>query len=320
MKRILLLILVSCGDSGLPLSHSNVNERPTRASATPQAYDGGEPLTCRADEAFDGEACASWKSGSGCCTSGTRLEDGKELFRSECGADDTGFLHWSFEDESSTVTLNYDSGTIFIFRSAQSDTTRARIGKVTSGSYWESLATATTIKIPLTATRLNSGRILVLGTDGERATDPVAEIYDPNQRRWFGATTPPSGVQSPTALTLPSGSVLVVGNGASVWNPDDPWKSADPIGDVPEGFFFQSASLLPDGRVLVIASWLYAVQHCAFVWDPKTTVWHETRSPESAYFDRHLIAGAMGMPIAMNTSFRADEPKFTTEQYVQRRK
>jgi hypothetical protein len=115
-----------------------------------------------------------------------------------------------------------------------------------------------------TATLLSDGRVLIVG--GEDSVDhavATAELYDPSSGTFSptGSMTVPRAWQ--TATLLPDGRVLIVGGDAGTWSYDGPFYSSAEIYNPKTGTFkptgpmatprgWQTATLLADGRVLVV--------------------------------------------------------------------
>jgi len=99
---------------------------------------------------------------------------------------------------------------------------------------------------------LPDGRVLVTGYD------LPAEVYDPATGMFTDAGIPEVATSGPTANTLTNGFVLVAGGSSAGF--DSPWaETFDPVtetyartGGLREGHRFHSATVLEDGRVLVI--------------------------------------------------------------------
>ncbi|WP_246356678.1 Kelch repeat-containing protein [Pyxidicoccus fallax] len=137
-----------------------------------------------------------------------------------------------------------------------------------------------------TATLLPNGKVLVVGgvsLDGEFPS--TAELYDPSQNRWTRTKDPLNeGRAFHTATLLRGGKVLITGGMAKTGNPDDtlvvPWdgggqitwagtsivKTAklydstsdhwrDAAAPLLEDRAAHTATLLPDGKVLVVGGW-----------------------------------------------------------------
>ena len=145
-----------------------------------------------------------------------------------------------------------------------------------------------------TATLLSDGRVLVVGGwPGDRVVSTSAELYDPISGRWTetGSMLAPRS-QGHSATLLPGGKVLVAG-GDSLATGHLPQSSAelyDPAtgtwtetGSMTLGRSHHSATLLPDGKVLiaggtVFSSNRYRASKKAEVYDPATGTWTSTKS------------------------------------------
>ncbi|RVU46144.1 kelch repeat-containing protein [Rubrivivax rivuli] len=135
---------------------------------------------------------------------------------------------------------------------------------------WSPAGDMSTARTLHTATRLADGRVLVVGGSSEAG----AEIHDPATNTWSRTSPMHAERAQHTATLLPDGRVLVVGGVRPTWNmalrsTEQDWASPpelyDPrldrwtLASVPAARFQHSASLLPDGRVLVAggAAWYY---------------------------------------------------------------
>jgi len=145
-----------------------------------------------------------------------------------------------------------------------------------------------------TATLMQDGRVLVTGGRGiaGQAALSGAEIYDPATRTWAAALAMPSQKSRHTATLLPNGRVLVVGgydNGeartrsAHLYNPvSNTWNAADMPPEA-SPYAGHTATLLPDGRVLVAGGALGGSQDAATqLFDPATNDW--ARGPDIGAF------------------------------------
>jgi N-acetylneuraminic acid mutarotase len=140
------------------------------------------------------------------------------------------------------------------------------------------------------ATRLNDGRILVVGGYGP-TRDTGAEIYDPVTGAW-SATGPMHAVRAtPAVARLQDGRVLVAGGwegsssylaSAEIYDPGtDTWTETAPLGEARVG---PSAATLPDGRVLVAGGYGYVLSpkvypfasRTAELYDPASATWTRT--------------------------------------------
>jgi hypothetical protein len=149
------------------------------------------------------------------------------------------------------------------------------------------------------AVALQDGRVLVAGgiklvPEGDADVAAVAldsvEIFDPATGAW--ATAPPmhEARADPVATLLADGRVLVIGGhgtlagsdlavsirSAELFNPrTNRWTV---VPDVPSRVFWESATLLDDGRILAIANTGHAssFEEAASLYDPSTGSWTPT--------------------------------------------
>jgi uncharacterized delta-60 repeat protein len=129
---------------------------------------------------------------------------------------------------------------------------------------WTATARLTTARHYHTATLLHSGKVLVTG--GSNANNNylgTSELYDPSTGAWTATGSLAAPRELHTATLLPDGRVLVAGgnddaNGqgiflssVEIYNPaTGTWTAGPSLGTAREG---HSATLMPDGRVLVVA-------------------------------------------------------------------
>jgi WD40 repeat protein len=136
-----------------------------------------------------------------------------------------------------------------------------------------------------TATLLLDGRVLVVGGNNLQGSLHSAELYDPNTGQWSLTGSLHEGRVSHTATLLPDGRVLVTG-GLDTDFPQRVLKSAElyepvtgeysqtgDMGAVREG---HTATLLPDGKVLVVGGGGNVLYHQAELYDPDTGTWSFT--------------------------------------------
>jgi hypothetical protein len=143
---------------------------------------------------------------------------------------------------------------------------------------------------------LKDGRVLVVGgSSGPVSSTAVAtaEIFDPHADSWAAATPMLQARAYPATVTLPDGSVLVVGgsrdglplDSAERYFPDSvSWVSAGTM-SVPRTH--STATVLEDGRVLVVgggsdASSAFKSTNTAEIFDPATGNWTPTASMASS--------------------------------------
>ena len=136
-----------------------------------------------------------------------------------------------------------------------------------------------------TATLLQNGKVLVLG-------EGPAELYDPDTGTWtsVGSLGGNIGRLGHTATLLPDGRVLIVGGATSLggpildallYRPDTgEWSSTGHLIHH-RGRSTQTATLLPDGKVLVAGGWSLVANEFGYnftlrsseLYDPDTETW-----------------------------------------------
>ena len=141
-----------------------------------------------------------------------------------------------------------------------------------------------------TATLLQDGRVLVVGGEGNRGRNLAsAELYDPATGQWTATGSMHVARRGQSATRLTDGRVLVAGG----WNPgsdERAWPIAelyDPVsgtwsqtGSMTRWRAYPTATLLPDGRVLVIGGTISGggVTRSAELYDPASGTWSRARS------------------------------------------
>lgn len=142
-----------------------------------------------------------------------------------------------------------------------------------------------------TATKLNDGRVLVVGgrgVDGTRELDSV-EVYEAKKNRWSVGPKLAIGRSGHTATLLLDGRVLVTGGtthevgadgsrfvaqaSAELFEPNsNQWKPAAPLAQARN---WHTATLLDDGRVLVVGGAREQKSHLATaeLYDPAKDAW-----------------------------------------------
>lgn len=170
-----------------------------------------------------------------------------------------------------------------------------------------------------TATLLADGRVLVAG-GSSLIGDGIdsAELYDPRTGAWTAAPRMGTGRQAQTATLLSDGRVLVGGGGGEFPGADgssssDTAEIYDPVtgrwtatARLTEARTRYAATLLPDGRVLVVGGSTVdePIARSAERFDPDTGIWSSTSSMGDARSDHTatllpngtvLVAGGFGM-------------------------
>jgi len=152
-----------------------------------------------------------------------------------------------------------------------------------------SLATA---RYSHTATLLSNGKVLVAGgsnySKGSFGPIASAELYDPATGSWSATGSLATARVGHTATLLPNGKVLVAGGRTSLFTLDGPLASAelyDPAtgswsatGSLATARSGHTATLLPNGKVLVVGSYITSAE----LYDPATGRWRATGSLATA--------------------------------------
>ena len=136
-----------------------------------------------------------------------------------------------------------------------------------------------------TATLLLDGRVLVVGGTSNGVSFHSAELYDPNTGEWSLTGSLHEGRFNHTATLLSDGRVLVTGGldydfpqrvlkSAEVYDPaTGTWSQTGDMGTVRE---FHTATLLANGKVLVVGGAGNVLYHQAELYDPDTGTWSFT--------------------------------------------
>jgi N-acetylneuraminic acid mutarotase len=160
---------------------------------------------------------------------------------------------------------------------------------------WSRAASLATGREEHTATLLPNGKVLVAGgTDGRGKVLASAELYDPVRNRWTSAGSMAATRIDHTATLLPNGKVLVAGGvvlpypapslaTAELYDPTtNSWSMAAPM---IESRTRHTATLLPDGRVLVVGGQRFDFHDgglfpgrptSAEIYDPTANRWSST--------------------------------------------
>ncbi|HEX6867405.1 MAG TPA: kelch repeat-containing protein [Candidatus Limnocylindrales bacterium] len=184
-------------------------------------------------------------------------------------------------------------------------------------------------RVSHTATRLLDGRVLVTGgsevSDGRLVAS--AELYDPATGRWVPTGSMREARGNHTATLLQDGTVLVAGGAADLDGQDvlataelfDPAKGSwTVLGSIPDARSGHTASLLADGRVLLVGGvgpFVSPIRSAALgsadIYDPATGRWTSANGLAEARFDhtaavltdgRVLIAGgSLGFGTALDS-------------------
>ena len=131
---------------------------------------------------------------------------------------------------------------------------------------WTAVASLHLARFGHSATLLPDGRVLVVGgSAGDETTARSAELYDPRTGRWTMTSSMGVARSGHTATTLPDGTVLVAG-GSGMGSDPIPLLSAERYDPTTQTWTaiadmtshrgaHHTATLLPDGRVLVVGDY-----------------------------------------------------------------
>ncbi|MDC0678373.1 Kelch repeat-containing protein [Sorangium atrum] len=178
---------------------------------------------------------------------------------------------------------------------------------------WTPAASTVAPRFFHTATLLQDGRVLVAGGDKPGGAGGVlVEVYDPVVDTWTARAPMNVARQNHSATLLQDGRVLVAG-GADGYPPESPdhhLTSAEtydpatdtwtPVASMRWARMRHTATLLPDGRVLVAGSWGTESGKTVEIYDPSSDTWTSAaemttarRSPGAALFadGRVMMAG-----------------------------
>jgi N-acetylneuraminic acid mutarotase len=198
---------------------------------------------------------------------------------------------------------------------------------------WKATGTLISSRYGHTATLLANGKVLVAGGVGEapQAVDgsvlASAELYDPATSTWTATGNLAIAVVFQTARLLSNGKVLVAG-GSPTGSTNDPATAAaelyDPsagtwtaTGSLLTGVFFHSATLFPDGTVMVAGgenTFGPAPIATAEIYDPSAGVWTTTGSLVSARYSHTATLLPNGTVLAAGGALSGTVPVVTASE------
>jgi hypothetical protein len=173
-----------------------------------------------------------------------------------------------------------------------------------------------------TATLLRDGRVMVAGGWSSTGITPVTEIYDPGPGTWTRVADLQTERMEHSATLLPDGTVLVAGGQDGVFQPLTSAEIFDPFAGPPTwttspanlavARYDHSATLLPNGQVLVVGGRAVSPLSTVEVYDPglpptftagpniSTVRWlhSATMLPDG----RVLVAGGFNTTVALATA------------------
>ncbi len=171
---------------------------------------------------------------------------------------------------------------------------------VPASGTWTATGSLATARGEHTATLLPNGKVLVAG--GAHVDPgyggfalPSAEVYDPASGTWTATGSLATARDQHTATLLPNGKVLVVGGEDFVYGFGSILASAElydsargtwtSTGSLATARYGHTATLLPDGKVLVTGGSGSSVLASAELYDPASGTWTATGSLGAARFD-----------------------------------
>jgi hypothetical protein len=221
------------------------------------------------------------------------------------------------EEKPYTITgSNQDGGTLATIT----------IAVVNSGAF-EPGASLATSRYYHTATKLDDGKILVAGGRNNVTSGwATAELYDPENDIWKPAGAMESARYKHTATLLKDGKVLVTGGlkegnvsitlgTAELYDPaTNSWKS---MGNMNRPRAKHTATLLPDGNVLVVGGGYFGTDNTAEIYDLSTGIWTLTETMmENSRTEGHtavllnngkvLVAGGQSNPSVYSVQAAAE--------------
>jgi uncharacterized delta-60 repeat protein len=158
---------------------------------------------------------------------------------------------------------------------------------------WSNTGSMSTNRNLHTATLLSNGKVLVAGGFRNTVTLTSVELYDPQTGTWSITESMATARYSHTATLLPNGKVLVAGGGnfnnntnntlisAELYNPQTgTWSTTSSMAMARSS---HTATLLPNGKVLVAGGAGFGVFSSAELYDLQTTdIWITTGSMNTA--------------------------------------
>ncbi len=213
----------------------------------------------------------------------------------------TGNLNTARACHTATLLLN---GRVLVV-GGQDGTVGASYGTLASAELYDSFTglwvltgTLGTARSDHTATLLPSGKVLVAGGHGVgNAPLDSVELYDPVIGTWERTGSLATARMYHTATLLPDGKVLVAGG----YNPTNPYGSLDSVElyDPSTGTWAttsnlatqrsrHSATLLPNGTVLVVGGRPSNIAAIGELYDPVTSTW--TLVPPAVWYMNSYIA------------------------------
>lgn len=185
-----------------------------------------------------------------------------------------------------TATLLLDGRVLVAGGDSNIPTASCEIYDPATGT-WTATGSLSTVRVHHTATLLPDGRVIVTGGRTDNLALSSAEIYDPATGTWRPAGSLNTAHWAHTATLLKDGKVLVAGGlsgftwpygiaSAELYDPaTGTWSETGPL--LSPRFSFE-ATLLKDGRVLVVGGCHGNILASAELYNPNTGTWSATGS------------------------------------------
>ncbi|CAF1070666.1 unnamed protein product [Adineta steineri] len=146
---------------------------------------------------------------------------------------------------------------------------------------WSTVNSMKTSRQKITASRLLTGQVLVVGGTEEDGATNTTELYDPLSGNWTSVTDMSSARQYHTTSVLSNGKVLVIGGDTIYYNIMNTAELYDPsskkwtnVANMTASRRYHTATVLTNGKVLVVGGYNGSVaQNTAELYDPLSNNW-----------------------------------------------
>ena len=198
-----------------------------------------------------------------------------------------------------------------------------------TASAWTPAPSMSDARYSHTATRLATGKVLVLGGSGDAGPLASAEIFDPVAGAWISASAMTMARVQQTATLLESGNVIVTGGqgtsdylaSAEIFDPvADRWTSIAPMSTARN---FHTATLLSGGRLLVTGGFNhdgpdYLSLDSVEIFDEATGGWTPAPPLSTARFQHTAtpLGGGKVLVVGGSAGAFSGAPSATTELFA----
>ena len=195
---------------------------------------------------------------------------------------------------------------------------------------WAATGSLASARAGHTATLLPNGKVLVAGGFNNSGYPASAELYDPASGTWTGTGSLNPARAGHTATLLPNGKVLVAGGQGEAGQGSNSYLASaelyDPAlgtwtatGSLASARYFPTATLLPNGKVLVAGGYndTSGYLSSAELYDPTSGTWTVTGNMNSAR-ERHtatLLPNGRVLVAAGFTANNTASASVSTELY-----